>query len=513
MSRTGDTINCDDGCLTCDIDDGDDPTAICRVAEDGYVLVAGVIYRCASTCETCSNTPDENGEYTYCLTCPESYTYAAGKCLDCTDPNAVSCRTTNSSVSTECKPGYNLEDDVCKACSDFCLKCGVTKSGSCDTGGCMNGFFQSKGFSSCVKCFSGCLTCSTDPNICINCGDYKYLLNNQCYSCAANCITCTSAITCQTCVTGYGVASDGSCKSLTVNNCVAYDANFTCTKCDFNYILGNNLCTLNQTCNATKTCTSCRSGYYISSGQCLVCPTLSNCDTCDSTNSKKCISCSTGFYLNSRGTCVACPQTGCVACTSQTVCTSAKDGYYLVTDISNAVTGNVQACGGNCATCVYSSLTCLSCKANSQLIGTTCLSNDNYAIVIVASLIILGNDTTVTSSYELGVAYGILARFFSELATKFGYKTLAEFLANSNIVKVKKASIEVTLNLNTETTLNSPSTALNANTTFTDVALVSQSITTTTSSTASTINLGLVLGVAIPLGILRTYLFIQLSLS
>ena len=173
----------------CDLDSATPPNAICRSAQDGYVLVSGKIYKCSSSCLTCATTPNAStGEYSICLTCPSGSNFDAGTCSRCTGTNALTCRDRNPAYSLTCKPGYNAESGTCKACASNCLKCANAKSEDCDQSGCATGFFQSKSFSACVKCFNGCQVCDTDPNVCLKCGDYKYLSNNVCFSCSQKCM-------------------------------------------------------------------------------------------------------------------------------------------------------------------------------------------------------------------------------------------------------------------------------------------------------------------------------------
>lgn len=176
----------------------------------------------------------------------------------------------------------------------------------CDRGGCVEDYFQSKSSTSCVKCFNGCHVCSSDPRVCLDCGDYKYLLNNICYSCTDNCVKCTST-GCTSCEVGYLVSSDGTCKTPNIDGCVSYTAAITCQTCDLNYNLVNGNCELSIACNANKTCENCKYNYYLSNRTCLLCPTIANCNSCNVIDSTKCIDCATGYYLNSASICTACP--------------------------------------------------------------------------------------------------------------------------------------------------------------------------------------------------------------
>lgn len=170
----------------------------------------------------------------------------------------------------------------------------------------MEDYFQSKSSTSCVKCFNGCHVCSSDPRVCLDCGDYKYLLNNICYSCTDNCVKCTST-GCTSCEVGYLVSSDGTCKTPNIDGCVSYTAAITCQICDLNYNLVNGNCELSIACNANKTCENCKYNYYLSNRTCLLCPTIANCNSCNVIDSTKCIDCATGYYLNSASICTACP--------------------------------------------------------------------------------------------------------------------------------------------------------------------------------------------------------------
>jgi hypothetical protein len=306
VANTGDPIICPTGCRVCDLDSNGN--TVCRSASDGYVLVSGKIFKCASSCLTCSPVLNTvTNQYSNCLTCPTGSNFNAGSCSRCTDRNALTCRTSNAAYSLTCKPGFNAEGGQCKACDSNCLKCGVNKAGSCDLNGCVTGYYQSKDSYICVKCFGGCLVCDTDPNVCLKCGDYRYLLNNVCQNCGSNCVSCINATVCSTCDTGYLPATDGTCKSLDIDYCVSYDASLACSKCDSNYVLAANKlsCSLNLGCNSTATCSSCKSGFFLTNGTCLSCPTIANCSYCDQYDSTKCASCVAG-YFSSSGTCTKC---------------------------------------------------------------------------------------------------------------------------------------------------------------------------------------------------------------
>lgn len=173
------------------------------------------------------------------------------------------------------------------------------------------------------------------------------------------------------------VSSDGTCKAPNIDGCVSYTAAITCQTCDVNYNLVNGNCELSIACNANASCTNCKYNYYLSSGTCLICPTIANCNSCNVIDSTKCIDCVTGYYLNSASVCTVCPQTGCADCSSDTVCTTASSGYYLLVDISGQNTGGVSQCKGYCATCKKDALSCLSCQSGATLFGNICISNRN----------------------------------------------------------------------------------------------------------------------------------------
>lgn len=301
---------CSAGCNSCDFDQNNN--LICLEAKEGYVLSNGFLYKCAESCKTCLDTPDSTtGKYSQCLTCYHGKIAIGGSCNTCSGSNARTCREGDLAYSITCQPGYTAVNGICRACGLDCIKCDSSGAGSCDRSGCKSGFFQTVLFSSCVKCFEGCLVCGDDPNICEKCSDY-YFLNpstKKCAVCPSNCVICSSASVCTVCKNGYLVASDGTCKLPSVKNCVAYHSNITCSQCDFGFTLSSNTCTSSIACNTNSICSTCPYNYYLSSGRCLVCPTISNCQSCDKQDRTQCLECSAGYYLSS-GTCLKC-STGC----------------------------------------------------------------------------------------------------------------------------------------------------------------------------------------------------------
>ena len=240
------------------------------------------------------------------------------------------------------------------------------------------------------------------------------------------------------------MAADLSCKFPNVDGCTEYNSNVVCTACDQYYTLTNASCVLNITCNFDNSCTTCQYNYYLENGTCLGCPNISNCNSCDSTNKTACIECRTGYYLDSSKTCTVCI-TGCQNCSSSSLCTSAKDGYYLIVDSSGSSSGKVGQCGGLCATCVNDALICLSCLSGSRFTGSQCISKKNYKIQYVGFLRSLGQNSDTSSSYQVGLLVSVLSNFLTEVSKALGFSSLSLFTQNSNIVSIKYQSVGVTL--------------------------------------------------------------------
>lgn len=409
VSRVG-IIICPFGCATCDINKFEN--VVCNTASDGYVLWRGAIYQCDSSCVTCSSTIGPTNAFTNCLTCPSRYALVTSSCVKCNDSNAYTCSSYDVSVSLSCMPGFTLSNGTCSACAANCLKCDSQGAGSCDSKGCSTGYYNSQSFlSNCVKCFNGCLNCGSDPNICISCGNFKYLQNNTCYTCSSNCIACNNSDICTTCISGYLVAFDGTCKAPNVDGCVSYDSNITCTACDISYIFNNTTktCTLSLSCNANSSCTICTSNYYLSASKCLPCGVISNCLSCNQNDATKCIICVDGYYLTINGTCVSCPQEGCLTCSSASVCTSAKNGYYLTVNIFGFSTGLVDQCDTSCSTCRLNAGTCLECASDYIKSGTHCKSRNYKAITFAGNMRGLVGGS-YSQSYEVSYGNSYFAR-------------------------------------------------------------------------------------------------------
>ena len=70
-------------------------------------------------------------------------------------------------------------------------------------------------------------------------------------------------------------------------------------------------------------------------------------------------------------------------------------------------------CGGLCATCIGSGLSCLTCKSGATLIGSYCISNNNYDINIVANVV--NTISGASSAYELGTLLSVVSRLLKEM--------------------------------------------------------------------------------------------------
>lgn len=202
---------------------------------------------------------------------------------------------------------YTPVSGKCERCGDNCMKCNNNGAGKCDVGGCENGFLQMTGSTECITCFAGCTTCdTTDPNICLDCGDYKFLKNSKCFSCGTNCLSCTSATTCTKCIPGYLVNSNGACAVPPGPPCTQFNLAFACTACTDGFELTGGACSPSMSCNATSTCTNCPYNYYVEAGKCYPCPYIANCNSCNLRSKNKCQVCNTGFFVTAALTCRAC---------------------------------------------------------------------------------------------------------------------------------------------------------------------------------------------------------------
>ncbi len=222
----------------------------------------------------------------------------------------------------------------------------------------------------------------------------------MCTACAGRCLTCSSAIFCESCNAGYLVASTGVCEDAAdcPDGTYPENSNNTCNDCtepcDSCHTIATNCtsCVLTHHFYSNVCYVTCPDGTYEDGGNCLDC--VAPCNFC--TSSTFCTSCSTGYLVATPGTCVTgvnCPvgtfpfngDMTCATCTSPcdhcsmdpTNCTSCITDRFLhsndcLEDCPATTFEDVNVCSpcaGRCQTC--SSLTfCESCNTGFLVAAT-----------------------------------------------------------------------------------------------------------------------------------------------
>ncbi len=198
-----------------------------------------------------------------------------------------------------CGQGFYLNaQQVCQACTPFCLTCSSVGCSQCQLG-----YTLAPDFSCSPNCKVPCATCSsTNSAQCTSClAGYSYdQTTNQCNPVT----TCTGP--CNVCPYTYVLTASQSCSQCTNSNC---------SRCSLSNL---------------NTCTSCADGQYLNNGNCSPCPT--GCSTCS--NANNCLTCASGYTAQIQAiatevSCIQC-QSPCALCIGNAqTCTKCASGFTL----------------------------------------------------------------------------------------------------------------------------------------------------------------------------------------
>ena len=243
-----------------------------------------------------------------------------------------------------------------------------------------------------------------------------------------------------------------------------------------------------------------------------------NCINCDANAPTTCIQCSSGYYLDANSTCQLCAA-NCLACDSNTFCTIASNGYFIPTDGTGALSGQIAQCQSPCATCIDQSDSCLSCISGFNLIGSVCSQNHYLLMTIVfgpgsgASPIFLATDSNSTQLYNGIKSINRIGNMLSAISpAEFKTNGFADWKKQFIFQSIAVGSIQTTVQANGGSYTQS-STAANAMTTAVSttpldgLTYVSSSIVGfnfVDASSQSENHLGLILGIVIPIVIIST---------
>ena len=300
-----------------------------RVPEwgNGYI-------KCWPRTEVCGDAPCKdtcNGQGA-CVgsTCQCFNGYSGPDCNTPCDPKCVRCTTTECN---ECKPGFYLENGVCKSCPIECPTCKAANDCTSCVG--LNTLYSlvivdGKGVCKPI-CRTGCRECDV-PDGCITPDNGKcFDTTGGLANCCGNCKVCsaTRCCECKECKTNFFLTSIGTCTNQCAANCKICASIYDCAICNAGFIL-----------NDDKKCIRCPPGCEVCDD---VCPTTcleegvtvtcdqANCfDTCPSCTSAKCLKCVAGYTLEPvTSECIRnCPE-NCRTCTSNSVCTGCNGGFAI----------------------------------------------------------------------------------------------------------------------------------------------------------------------------------------
>lgn len=309
-----------------------------------------------------------------CLPCHYSCEVChGGTATNCRVCSSIAKRTFNAATSKcLCQSGYYDDgaNELCLACNAACLLCTNSLTTSCTSCNSTNYLFLSR-----TTCF---VTCPDNY--------FGNPLTMTCDACSANCVHCTDANTCTSCITNiylysgvcYNVCPRGSYSNFPVYTCTTCPKGCSdcingtnCSACYDRYYF-DTLLKLCFACNSLcfnclgpgqNQCTSCVSPLYYNNNQCynMTCPygqfvdpikgcgncndKFSNSLTCDFNKALICVS----PYLLISGQCVSCTSvTGYMISTTGTCVEICGDGILIMFQCDDGNRLNGDGCSSNC---------------------------------------------------------------------------------------------------------------------------------------------------------------------
>lgn len=363
---------------------------------------------------------------TACTSCFAGYILAENTCTGCAQ-GCLNCDQSTNEVSNSCTacPANMLltNNGACDSissqadCGELCSACNQMLNGTIYCSICAPGAVMNNGV--CINCPANCALCSlSNIGLCTSClPGYYFSASQNCVACPmSNCLACNS-LACTTCAMGYMLSPSLTCMKKCILPCATCSATdpSICTSCISGYTYNEQAtqnCQPDTTCNNNGSCSNCPFGFAMSvvnnEATCVQCS--SGCSRCDPNNANKCLACFTGSYLNGT-TCASCPS-NCYMCSSPTMCYMCVSGFVAqqaaTQQSSNAVGSSPMmgtypvtclACSGNCATCMNTPTTCLTCQSGFSLSGNRCL-NDNQIDVEVTFNTDGGDNSIFTNNYN-----------------------------------------------------------------------------------------------------------------
>ncbi len=483
---------CQQNCLSC----SNLNPQVCLQCSSGFYLSNGNCFQCSSTCMSCNSTNQNQ-----CLSCYANNFLTGSVCSICS-PNCLTCQGPNlSSACTSCNSGFYLSNSTCiQGCSLNCFSC--TNPTTCTQ--CLSGYtlFIQNNQTICAPCTTSCRTCALgQPGACLSCGTGFFLSGTTCIQCASNCNSCT-ATGCISCISGFFLTSSQSCSPNCMLPCATCSAvtPTKCTSCIAGYTYNDqaNSCTPTTSCSGP--CQVCPLGYSLSFGNCVLC-TGSQCQSCNPNSPGQCISCLPGFFLNpSNGQCFAC-SSSCQTCLTSSGCLTCATGFTTIQNAPLTSTGyQCVACNFPCATCTNTPDYCTSCVDGYQFMGWKCSQSFYFGFQVT----LLTNITTFNQNY-----YNfILALTNAISALTPNAITITSITSGSVVVAGGAGPSGASGTKTANQQFSSLDATLSANNQIAGMPIGESSVTVVGGSIDyKEVNLALILGICIPVGVLRTFFY------
>ena len=166
-------------------------------------------------CLNCTNTS--------CALCGLSYVDSNGQCQPPTTEISNCATYENASVCKECKYGYHLSSNTCKAITvDNCL------------------FVSTLNTAICLVCNNGK---QSDPST-GKCTDTECGISN-CTYCMVMAVGTSNSVQCVECKSGYSLNSQGACVTEVTANCDTQSST-DCVQCKVGYYDSGSTCTVSE---------------------------------------------------------------------------------------------------------------------------------------------------------------------------------------------------------------------------------------------------------------------------